>query len=312
MLTIITNKLNFCCFKLVERSKRSELFNSKEKLHFYKFINYILINNKRMAFTTNVVCKKNDEEKKSIVDYWLNKQSENDYLKDVLGEKAIEWVKEKNEVCLNVLGNPETKTLYNQVLSILDNKDKIPEVRKIGNLYYNFWQDATNKRGLWRRTTIESYRSINPIWENVLDIDELCKIENESWVWKGHRLYRSKNIDELPTRTLLLLSKGGSDATVIREFNLETKQFVNPFNEEQGFYVSEAKSSVSWIHENCLLIGTDLHDNQSLTTSGYPRVVRFWKRGEKIENSKIIYEGNIDDVSVNGYMVNNYNYIYFI
>ena len=39
---------------------------------------------------------------------------------------------------------------------------------------------------------------------------------------------------------LIALSRGGADATVVREFDMETRQFV-----EDGFNLPEAKSSVT-------------------------------------------------------------------
>lgn len=242
-----------------------------------------------------------------LVNYWLEKQSEHAFLEEVHGDAAIDWVKKKNEMCLGSLGDPTGRPLYDKVLSILDCKDKIPHVVKYGEFYYNFWQDAVNKRGLWRRTTLESYRSDCTEWETVLDIDELCSKEDESWVYKGHSLYDpvenilSNGATRIPPkRTLMKLSRGGSDAVVMREFDLEKKEFVT--EENKGFVVPEAKSSCSWINENTLLIGTDMKDSKSLTDSGYPRVVRVWRRGTPLEESTIVFEGSQKDVAAHVYM----------
>jgi len=118
-------------------------------------------------------------------DSWKRRDGEHAYLEEVLGDRALTWVRAQNDVTLRELGNPESNPAYNQVLSILDSKEKIPYVSKIGDMYYNFWQDANNTRGLLRRTTLQSYGTANPQWETVLDVDQLGKDEGESWVYKG-------------------------------------------------------------------------------------------------------------------------------
>jgi prolyl oligopeptidase len=243
------------------------------------------------------------QEQPNVVQHWLNKQSEHAFLEEVHGEAAIDWVKKKNDSCLAAIGEPTQSPMYDRVLAILDSKDKIPHVRKIGDRYFNFWQDGANKRGLWRCTSIESYMSESTKWETVLDVDELCEAEGESWVWKGHSLHHPLDPAAAPTRTLLKLSRGGSDAVVLREFDLETRRFVAPDAEERGFVVPEAKSTVSWLTRDALLIGTDMKDGASMTDSGYPRVVRVWRRGTPLADSTVIHEGEVKDVSVSGYSV---------
>jgi prolyl oligopeptidase len=159
--------------------------------------------------------------------------------------------------------------------------------------------DETNPRGLLRRTSLSSYLSSTPDWEIVLDIDELGKTEGESWVYHGYTSNDSVNANK--DHILLRLSKGGSDASVVREFNLKKKEFVNL--EENGFFIPESKSRAFWISDNELLVGVDLHDGVSLTDSGYPRTVRYWKRGGKTEDTKLIFDGEKADVSISGYMV---------
>lgn len=193
----------------------------------------------------------------SIRAHWIQKDGEHDYLKDVLGDQALNWVKERNEHSLNRLGDPSKSPLYDKVLSILDSSDKIPYLRKINDLYYNFWQDKANPRGIWRRTTMESYLTKTPTWETVLDFDALGKAENESWVYKGHTIYEPDSVGGQPasrvTRTMMQLSRGGADAVVLREFDLERKAFVP--EAENAFVVPESKSRVSWKTQDILLIG---------------------------------------------------------
>lgn len=228
--------------------------------------------------------------------YWESRDGEHSYLEEVSGDRALKWVEKRNEHSLKVLGDPTGTALYDNVLAILDSKDKIPHARFIKGNIYNFWQDESNQRGLWRRTTLESYRLKSPDWEIVLDIDKLCKEENESWVYKGHVL---NDITAASSRTLLQLSRGGSDAVVIREFDLLTKTFVNA--EDGGFVLPEAKSRVSWLDDDTLLVGTDFGDGSSLTDSGYPRVIHVWRRGTQLASSERVFSGEKTDVSVSGY-----------
>jgi len=237
-----------------------------------------------------------------VVSYWESREGEHEYLKEVLGDKALGWVKGRNTHCLESLGDPAKSPLYSKVLSILDSEEKIPYLRKINDLYYNFWQDSANPRGIWRRTTMDAYLSPATTWETVLDFDALGKEEGESWVYKGHSVYeppvrrgeRSQRVE----RTMMQLSRGGADAVVMREFDLEKKEFV----QKDAFLVPEGKSRVAWMDIDTLLIGTDLKDGQSMTESGYPRVMREWKRGTPLSSSKVVFEGEKSDVSVYMYV----------
>jgi prolyl oligopeptidase len=240
--------------------------------------------------------------------YWESRDHENSHLEEVLGEKALNWVKEKNALCFSSFGNPEVTSTYPKVLSILESKEKIPSVEKIGNHLYNFWKDDQHARGVWRRTTMESYRTSAPVWEIVLDLDELGRQENQSWVYGGHSLL-DLDPTAVPSRTLIHLSPGGSDATVIREFDLTTCRFVDPLT-ENGFVLPEAKSSVCWKSPDLLVIGTDFHDNQSLTLSGYPRVVHEWTRGTPLKSSPRVYEGDEKDLSASQVFFSHCGYVY--
>ena len=175
-------------------------------------------------------------------------------------------------------------------LAIMDSEAKIPYVTKIGPLYYNFWRDKSHERGLWRRTTLEEYRKADPAWETVLDLDSLSRAENVMWVWH--------DVQPLPpeeTRCLMSLSRGGSDADVTREFDLTTKAFVSG-----GFSLPESKSNISWRDRDMVYLGVAF-DSTTMTTSGYPRVVKEWKRGTPISEATTIFEGKREDVSAYAY-----------
>lgn len=279
------------------------MLNSKMSgsvLFFSSYIAMLTLQNKRKISTIKYKLPNLDFTNAEIIrKYWESRQEEHSYLEEVLGDKAITWVKERNNHSINKLGNPERSPLYNKVLNILDSKDKIPDVYKIGELYYNFWKDINNTRGILRRTTLMSFKSDNTVWETVIDIDLLGKNEKESWVYSGYSLLKPEyNSDEKPSKIILHLSRGGADAQVLREFDLNTLEFIT----NNGFIVPEAKTKVSWKSNDTLLIGTDLKDGKSLTDSGYPRVVREWKRGTPLEESVILFEGEVTDVSVSGSM----------
>ena len=213
------------------------------------------------------------------------------WLEDVTGEKALDWVKQQNAISTGELaGSAEFKSLDERFLTILNSKERIPFVSKIGDRYYNFWRDAEHVRGIWRRTTLDEYRKDAPEWETVLDLDALGSAENESWVWEGARVLEPE--DE---RCLVLLSRGGADAQVVREFDLGTKRFV-----ADGFTLPESKSDAGWLDRDHLYIGFAF-DSTTMTTSGYPRVVRIWQRGTPLAQASPVFEGEPTDVGVSAW-----------
>jgi len=213
------------------------------------------------------------------------------WLEDVAGEKPLDWVRTRNATCVAALAeNDAFRRLESRILSILDSKERIPFVSKIGDHVYNFWRDAANPKGLWRRTTLAEYRTAEPAWETVLDVDALAKDENENWVWHGATVLEPD--DRL---CLVSLSRGGADADVVREFDLPTKAFV-----KGGFALPEAKSRVAWRDRDALFVASDFGPG-SLTSSGYPRTVREWTRGTSLADSPVVFEGEADDMSVAAY-----------
>ena len=208
------------------------------------------------------------------------------WLEDVTGDKAMAWVRARNAESAKELETGESfKTLQADILKILDSDDRIPYVSKSGAYYYNFWRDAKNPRGIWRRTTLEEYRKPSPKWETVLDVDALGAAEKESWVFKGAQFLKPDY-----RRCLISLSRGGADAAVTREFDVEAKAFV-----KGGFELPEAKSDVSWIDIDRVFVGTDVGAG-SMTNSGYPRIAKLWTRGRPLAEAKLIFEGKPTDM----------------
>jgi len=213
------------------------------------------------------------------------------WLEDVTGDDALDWVRARNaETTATYTDRPRFAALRDEIREALDADDRIPYVRRRGEFLYNFWRDADHPRGLWRRTTLEQYREAAPEWDVLIDVDALAEAEGENWVWQGAAVLR-------PTfdRCLVELSRGGADATVVREFDLERREFV-----EDGFQLPEAKSSVSWIDADHIYVGTDTGEG-SLTDSGYPRVVKRWRRGTPLAEAETVFEGKPEDVAVRAF-----------
>ncbi|MBQ0931666.1 S9 family peptidase [Ideonella sp. 4Y16] len=209
------------------------------------------------------------------------------WLEDVSGDAALNWVRQRNAASRPVLeAHPDFAANRTRLKAIMDSKERIPSASRRGEHFYNFWQDAEHPRGLWRRTPLDRYAQPQPEWELLLDLDALARSEGENWVWKGAQCLGGRS-----SRCLLLLSRGGADATVVREFDLATRAFV-----ADGFRLPEAKSSVSWIDEQQVLVGTDTGPG-SLTDSGYPRVMWLWKRGQPLAEAQRVFEAQPTDVS---------------
>lgn len=216
------------------------------------------------------------------------------WLEDVEGAEALAWVEARNQESLAVLEKlPQYQSLFEQNLAVYDSQDKIPYPAIRGSHLYNFWKDANNERGLWRRTTMEEYAKPQPQWETLLDLDALAKAENENWIWAGSECLRPDF-----QRCLISLSRGGADATVVREFDLASKTFL-----ADGFKLPEAKTGATYLDTNTLVVSTDFGEG-SMTESGYPRQVKTWKRGAEIGEAELLYEGIPEDIGVFVMVVN--------
>lgn len=208
------------------------------------------------------------------------------FLEEVQGARALDFARAHNAVSEPALsGDPAFRGIEERLRTIYASKDRIPEPSVEGQHVRNFWTDGEHPRGLWRQTTLAEYKKAEPAWTILLDVDALGKAENESYVFHG-----ADCLPPLRKRCLVGLSRGGGDAEIVREFDVDKKSFV-----ANGFVVPEAKSTVAWKDENTLFVGTDYGDG-SLTKSGYPRIVKEWKRGTPLADAKTIFEGNPDDV----------------
>ena len=216
------------------------------------------------------------------------------WLEDVAGDRSMAWVREQNAAAQPMLeASPGFKDQHARLLGIFTSSERIPAVTKRGKWLYNFWQDAANPRGILRRATLDEYRKKEPAWEMVLDLGKLSTAEGENWAFKGMAcLYPEYR------RCLVSLSRGGADAVEVREFDVESKQWV-----KDGFRLDESKGDAAWRDADTLYIARDFGAG-TLTTSGYPRIVKEWKRGTPLANAKTVFEGEAGDVGAEIAVVN--------
>lgn len=206
-------------------------------------------------------------------------------LEQVDGAEAMAFVADENRKSLAALtGDPRYETFRAEAQAILTATDRIPSPSFLGDGIGNFWQDATNPKGVWRRTTLDSYRTATPQWETLLDIDALSKAEGKDRVFKGADCLAPDD-----TRCLINLSDGGKDAVVVREFDLTTKRFV-----DAGFSLPEGKHRIEWLDRETLLVATDFGAG-TMTESGYPFIVKTLKRGQTLAQATEVYRGEQGD-----------------
>ena len=216
------------------------------------------------------------------------------WLEEIQGERALakvdQWNADTEAVLTARAEYPLAKAWARQ---ILDDTRQIAMPDAIqGDMVTNLWRDANNPRGLWRIASLDSYLAGTPEWRTLIDVDKLGEDEGQSWVWHGANCLAPEY-----TRCLVSLSPGGTDADVVREFDVATGSFV-----DGGFTLPEAKSNVAWFDENTLFVGTD-EGPGSLTESGYPRLVKLWERGTDFAQARLIAEGQQTDISMNGFSV---------
>ena len=231
--------------------------------------------------------KQDDEIKRKVSDVTLE---EDPYLwlEEVAGDRALAWVRQQNQATRDHFESSAAfSALRDDLLEIFDSDERIPFIGKSGDYYYNFWRDKDHVRGIWRRTTLDEYRRQDPKWDILLDLDRLAADEGENWVWGGASLLRPDY-----DLALISLSRGGADASVTREFSLQTRQFV-----ADGFHRAQAKGDMSWIDRDSVFIFTDFGEG-TMTTSGYPRIVKLWRRGTPLDKAEIVYEGKPEDLYI--------------
>ncbi|KRQ13780.1 prolyl oligopeptidase family serine peptidase [Bradyrhizobium manausense] len=212
------------------------------------------------------------------------------WLEEIEGARALEFVERQNRATLQQFGGAAFERDTAILAAIYDRSDNIPYVSRRDGFLYNLWKDAANPRGLWRRTTLAEFRKAEPAWETLLDIDRLAATEGADWLFGGASTRAGS------TRVILSLSRGGSDAVTLREFDITTKEFV-----ADGFVLPEAKSGVDWVDADTLLLSSALGEGMA-TSSGYARTVRLWRRGTSVEQAPVVFETTPDHMRVYSYV----------
>ena len=208
------------------------------------------------------------------------------WLEEVEGKKSLAWVEEQNEETFTRYTETNAfKEKYERIKKELNDDERIPSAYYQNGEMYNFWRDEKNVRGVWRKTSFKSYLKDEPIWEDILDIDQLANDEGINWLYKGADCLAPEY-----KRCLIRLSDGGTDAVTIREFDLEEKKFV-----KDGFNTYPSKQNASWVNEDQILIGADFGEG-SMNESGYPMQVKLWNRGESLEEAKIFFSGSYEKI----------------
>ncbi len=205
------------------------------------------------------------------------------WLEDIEGRRALDFVERQNRLTLEKFGGAGFARDRDMLAAIYDRPDNIPYVTRRDGRLYNLWKDASNPRGVWRRTTLEEYRKPIPQWEILLDLDRLAAEEGKDWLlgWTHTQPGHS-------SRAILALSRGGSDAVTLREFDIDAKTFV-----ADGFLLPEAKGGVEWLDAETLLLSSAYGEGMA-TTSGYARTVRLWRRGTDVSSARAIFETSAD------------------
>jgi len=223
------------------------------------------------------------------------------WLEERHGERALAWVTEQNELTRSELSrDPRLSEYWEMLLELYSADDNIPYVSVQGGFLYNFWQDENNVLGVWRRTTAESYKTASPKWETIIDFDRLAEKEGTDWVF----VYADCLWPDY-TRCLVMMSPDGGDAAAVREFDIKTKSFV-----PDGFFSPVSKSSFTWIDQDTVIVSA-AYTAEEQTTSGYPRVVKRLRRGQKLEDAQIIYQADVNDLTVSAYPSGDGGYMIF-
>jgi prolyl oligopeptidase len=211
------------------------------------------------------------------------------WLEEIDSERALAWVEAQNTATLARFGDTRFAADRDMLAAIFDRPDNIPIIARRGSRIFNFWRDAEHPRGLWRATSLDSYRGEQPEWDILLDLDALAAKEAEDWTWGG-----ASTIPGGHDRAIVMLSRGGADAVVLREFDVAARDFV-----DDGFVLPEAKSGAAWLDRNTLLLSSAFGQGMA-TNSGYARTVRLWPRGTDPVAAPVIFETDADRMAVWG------------
>ena len=206
------------------------------------------------------------------------------WLEDIDGAKSMTWVEGQNAKAAKRLESDARYEIFHQeARAIFTAQDRIPWPEFRAGGVDNVWQDAGHIHGVWRHASLASYRTAEPSWDTLLDLDELSKTEHRNWIWKGATCLKPAQ-----TRCLVRLSDGGGDAVEIREFDTAKKAFV-----DGGFRFATGKQTVAWLDADTVVAAREWTPGD-VTSSGYAYIVKTVTRGGA---AKEIFRGQKTDVT---------------
>ena len=209
------------------------------------------------------------------------------WLEEIESAPVLDWVEAQNTETLERYRDEGVAADHKVLKGIFDRPDNIPIPNRRAGKLFNPWRDAANPRGVWRTTSLESFRSDAPNWDVVIDVDALAAAEGEDWVWRG-----GDTLPPMHDRAVVQLSRGGADALVLREFDLSRRNFV-----PNGFSLPESKSSSVWLDRDTLLLSSPLGSGMA-TRSGYARTIRLWRRGSDPLSAPVVFETREESMGV--------------
>lgn len=210
------------------------------------------------------------------------------WLEDLDDPVARQWAADRTARTWATFGSGASfDMLAARLVEIRDDDRRFVVPDRIGEWCYGLLRDRHHRRGIWRRARFSGFLAGAPEWESLLDLDVLADSEDENWIWAGAAMLQPSQ-----SRALLRLSRGGSDAVVVREYDVDRREFVT-----DGFVLPFARSTVSWIDKDSIYVSTDV-GHEALTRSGYPRTARRWERGTDLADAPTVFAGEVDDISV--------------
>lgn len=213
------------------------------------------------------------------------------WLEDVSAKQSMDWALSMNqETAKAYKSKPIYQQLYQEALQALNNKTRIPQIKQRGKWVYNYWKDKANPRGIYRRAKLKAFKNNQIKWQTVLDMDEYNAKNAGNWAFKGMNCLAPKY-----RHCLVFLSPGGTDSTMMKEFDMKTMSFVN-----DGFTLPNSKMRVSWRNKNNLFVATDFGEG-SMTESGYPRILKSWERGKPLSEAKTLKEASPQSIWIGAY-----------
>ncbi|WP_244521623.1 hypothetical protein [Bradyrhizobium sp. DOA9] len=176
------------------------------------------------------------------------------WLEEREGRRALRFVARQNTKTLEAFCGAAFTRDRARLRMAYDRYELIPRFIRAGAFIYHLFTNADNPRGLLRRTTLAEFKSAQPSWDSLIDIDQLAASEGQDWLLSW--------IAVLPAgaRMILALSAAGREAVTLREFDL-TNRNIDP----RGFYLPKAISDIAWLGPDEVLLSSTFGTNMTST-----------------------------------------------